>query len=122
MDIEPRDVTHGSALSTKQRILQSTTSSSNTKPRVPPINVPPRKQSLGSLGFKKMPVPDPSRTASGSKDVKPQQGLVFAELNGITSSPISYHQMQDSIPQQDDYQQQDDESRFASMSSILLHI
>lgn len=101
--IEPRNV--GSALSTKQRILQGTASSSNTKPKVPQINAAPRKASLSGLLFKKASISTSSRGVGGGKDVKSQQGSGFTDLTETTTSPASYHPMQDSTPHSDDHQQ-----------------
>lgn len=118
MDI-PRNLAQGSALSTKQRILQGAASGSKPKPKVPPINVA-RRPSLG-LGFKKTLMSNPSHTASGSKT---QQGSLFVDSNEITASPVSYDPMQDSIPQADDHLGQNlpSEARSVSVSLVQLHV
>jgi hypothetical protein len=92
MDIESRNVASGSTLSTKQRIFQNATVPSKTKP------VPPSKKNLlAGMGFKKNL---PSTTRSGDRsepESKPAQEPLFSDINDISVSPTSYHNMQDDI-------------------------
>ena len=92
MDIEPRNTAGGSTLSTKQRLIQGATGGLKTKPVLPS-----KKILLAGLGFKKNL---PSTSGSGNRsepEAKPQQPLFF-DVNGISMSPTSYHNMQDDIP------------------------
>jgi hypothetical protein len=92
IDIEPRNVASGSTLSTKQRIFQNAIVPSKAKP------VPPSKKNLlAGLGFKKNLT---STTRSGDRsepESKPAQEPIFSDINDISASPTSYHNMQDDI-------------------------
>jgi hypothetical protein len=96
MDVELRNVASGSTLSTKQRIFQNAAGGMKAKP-VPPS----RKSSLAKLGFKKNLPSTSGGSVWAEPEPKPSQGPLFSDLNEISHSPISYHNMQDDIPHPD---------------------
>ena len=92
MDMRQTKTTSGSTLDTKNRIFQNPTTSSDAK-KLPP---PPRRGSLGNLGFKKKPQSTPSNSSAlvEQEPPKPSNEPLFSD---IVDSPSSYHDMQADI-------------------------
>lgn len=94
LDIEPRIVSSGSALDTKQRILQKSGGTSS----VPAP--PPRRSSLANLAFKKVPMASQSSGSglSAESTSKPAKEPLFGDLSDFFDLPTPYQHAQDENP------------------------
>jgi hypothetical protein len=99
--------------------LQNATGGLKTKP-VPPS----RKSSLVKLGFKKNLPSTSGNDMRPEPEFKPLQEPLFSDLNEISGSPTSYHNIQDNIPHPDVHHppQRDLSSSETRSSSIHLRV
>lgn len=90
----------GSSLTTKQRIFQNASSDSTSQIKTELAKKSSLANTLANIKIKKT-VPQPPRVGSGSvsgTESRPAQGTIFADVNEIAESPVSYHNVQDDIP------------------------